>query len=404
MQECESYDRYRMKEVKGMYAYKKIKKMMMAVLMFLLTVQCFYNVQAEESSADKPENGVVKIVMAYKDEEGNLYYVKQGTGFLIGLNSEARSETMFVFTDYGIVEGDNEIINFLKKKYGLPQETKLSACYFAIGNMGVMVDLSLTFFSEETRYAILQPDIMMTDKPPVKLGDGEKVQLNARIRMEGYSGTQEIPDDTTIDNRDLISYSTIITDVVQEEYYDEIITYFYVGEALEEGMAGTPVFDENGYVLGMFIFNNGTLRAMSVENICTILKTLNINYLTSQDESLYDIPTNELKSELKLLVQDSKKLMESIDRNKYTDKTWNSLYEAIKEADEVCAAASSTEKQYQDSLSNLKKNMKKLKTKNYKLVVFNIIFGIIVILLFTLAIVKIRKRKKYSLSLSESKR
>lgn len=93
---------------------------------------------------------------------------------------------------------------------------------------------------------------MMADKILVKFGDGEKIQSNARIHMEGYCGTQKIANDKTIEDRQLISYSTIITDVIEEIYYDETITYFYVGESLDEGMAGTPVFDENGYVIGMF--------------------------------------------------------------------------------------------------------------------------------------------------------
>lgn len=384
-----------------MYVFRKKNKIITFILAFLLMTQCFYSAHAEDDLVDEPENGVVKIVTAYKDEEGNLYYVKQGTGFLIGISSESGSGNIYVLTDYGIVEGDNEIINALKKKYGLSQETKLSICYFAIGNMGVMVDLSLKYFSAETRYAILQPDIMMADKVLVKFGDGEKIQPNARIHMEGYCGTREISDDKTIEDRRLISYTTIITDVIEETYYDETITYFYVGESLDEGMAGTPIFDENGNVIGMFILNNGTLRAMSVDNICTILTTLNINYLTNQDESLYDVPTSELKNELKSSVQESKKLMESIDRNRYTDKTWQALYDAIKAADDVCADASSTEKQYQDNLANLKECMKNLKTKNYKLVVFNVILGITVIVLFSLCIMKIRKRRKYDFSLSK---
>lgn len=384
-----------------MYFFRKKNKAIAIILAFLLGTQCFYSAHAEESLVDEPENGVVKIVTAYMDEEGNLYYVKQGTGFLIGVNSESNSGNIYVLTDYGVVEGDNEIVDTLKKKYGLSQDAKLSICYFAIGNMGVMVDLSLTFFSAETRYAILEPDIMMADKVLAKFGVGEKIQPNARIRMEGYCGTQKISDDKTIEDRRLISYSTIITDVIEETYYDETINYFYVGEPLDEGMAGMPVFDENGYVIGMFILNNGTLRAMSVDNICTILTTLNINYLTNQDESLYDVPTSELKNELKSSVQESKKLMESIDRNRYTDKTWEALYDAIKAADEVCAEASSTEKQYQDNLSNLKECMKNLKTKKYKLVIFNVVFGITIIILFALYIMKIRKRRKYGFSLSK---
>lgn len=383
-----------------MYVFRKKNKIITFILAFLLMTQCFYSAHAEDDLVDEPENGVVKIVTAYKDEEGNLYYVKQGTGFLIGISSESGSGNIYALTDYGIVEGDNEIINALKKKYGLSQETKLSICYFAIGNMGVMVDLSLKYFSAETRYAILQPDIMMADKVLVKFGDGEKIQPNARIHMEGYCGTREISDDKTIEDRRLISYTTIITDVIEETYYDETITYFYVGESLDEGMAGTPIFDENGNVIGMFILSNGTLKAMSVKNICTILTTLNISYLTNQDESKYDVATNDLKNDLKSLVQESKKLMESIDRNKYTDKTWEALYNAIKVADEVCEDAASTEKQYQDSLSDLKKCIKKLKAKNIKIVIFNVILGLAVVVLFLLFVIKTRKRKKTLLLLS----
>lgn len=350
--------------------------------------------EVSEASDTAEKNGIIKVITVYMDGEGNVYYAKQGTGFVVGVNSGKENAQKYILTDYGIVQGDATITEAIRKKYGFSSEVKFTICYYAVGDMGVLSELSLLSYSNETRYAVLQPSSVMADKICLKLGKGNHIESNARIRIEGYTGSQSLLNDAAIEDRQLLSYSTVITEVVEESYYNEKIKYFYVGESIDEGMAGAPVFDENGCIVGMFILNNGSLKAMSVDNIITILESLNINYLTAEDDAVYDIPTVELKNQLETLVRENKEFISSINRNYYTETTWENLYNAIAAADEVSMEPSSTAKKYQDSIATLNKCRKKLRNKNFKLLIFNIVLGLASIVLVILFIRAIRKRKK----------
>lgn len=352
----------------------------------------------EDSKQDEDENqvakGIVKIVTAYSDESGNIYYAKQGTGFVIGVNKKDENAGKYIVSDYGIVQGEAVYLDAIRKKYGLSEDTKLTICYYAIGNMGVLSELDIVSYSSETRYVVLEPSIALADKECLKLGEGETVEKEGRIHIEGYSGARNIVSDTSVEDRSIRVYDTIIKDVFTEQYYNDTITYFYVGESIDEGMAGAPIMDEGGSVVGMFIMQNGSIKAMSVENIRVILDSLSIKYMTAEDDATYDVPTQEQKDSLKELVNDNKEYISSIVRNRYTEKTWDSLYEAISKADTVYLDSGSTAKQYDDCMAALKKARKKLRTKAFKWIVINIIAGVVVLILIFVLCRILRKRKK----------
>lgn len=350
--------------------------------------------EVEDLENDKPDqDGIVKIITAYTDESGNIYYAKQGTGFVVGVTNSASQNKKYVVSDYGNVQGEAVYLDAIRKKYGLSEEVKLTITYYAIGNMGVLSDLKIYSYSNETRYVVLETNSPLEDKDCLKLGNGDYIEKEGRIHIEGYSGARNIVADTSVNERSINVYDTIITDVTTENYYNDVITYFYVGELIDEGMAGAPVFDKNGCVVGMFIMQNGNIKAISIENIRIILDALDIKYLIAEDDTTYDVPTQKQADELKKLIVDNKEYISSISKNMYTDKTWNALYTAISKADSVYLNSNSTAKQYDDSIIELTKARKKLKTKAFKWKLINIIAGVVIlVLLFVLR--KILKKRK----------
>lgn len=351
--------------------------------------------EAEDMEADKPDqDGIVKIITAYTDESGNIYYAKQGTGFVVGITNNDSRNKKYVVSDYGNVQGEAVYLDAIRKKYGLSEEVKLTITYYAIGNMGVLSDLKIYSYSNETRYVVLETDSPLEDKDCLKLGNGDYIEKEGRIHIEGYSGARNIVTDTAVNERSIKVYDTIITDVTTENYYNDVITYFYVGELIDEGMAGAPVFDKNGCVVGMFIMQNGNIKAISIENIRIILDALDIKYLIAEDDTTYDVPTQKQVDELKKLIVDNKEYISSISKNMYTDKTWNALYTAISKADSVYLNSNSTAKQYDDSIIELTKARKKLKTKAFKWKLINIIAGIVGLILVLIFVKNLNKRTK----------
>ena len=338
---------------------------------------------SESSTPDNQADGIVKIVTAYTDETGNIYYAKQGTGFVIGVNQDSTNGGKYILSDYGIVQGEAVYLDSIRKKYGLSEDIKLTISYYAIGNMGVMSELEIISYSNETRYVVLRASDAMADKEYLKLGEGKSIEKEERIHIEGYSGARSIVTESAVEDRGINVYDTVISDVVTEEYYNDTITYFHVGKTIDEGMAGAPVFNESGCVIGMFIMQNGSIKAMSVENLRIVLDSLSINYMVAEDDVLYDVPSQNQKEELRKIINENKEYIRSIDRNQYTSSTWEDLYNAISEADSVCLDDNATSKQYDDSIAELKKARNALKTKAFKWKLINIIAGIaILILLF----------------------
>lgn len=376
---------------------KQIKKVLLVLISALVVAVLFFPIvsQAEEEGEEELPDGIIKIVTAYMDEAGNMYYAKQGTGFVIGINSSSNDNAKkYVISDYGIVEGEATYVEAIRKRYGLEPNVKLTICYYAVGNMGVLSELKINSYSNETRYVILDPSGPLADKSCLKLGDGSGVKENTRVHVEGYTGSRSIVTDTSVEQRGIVEYDTVITGVSEQEYYNDAITYFQVGETVDEGMAGAPVIDENQCVVGMFIMNNGKLQAMSVDNIRVILDSLAINYMVAEDNAAYDVPTEAQRHELKTLITENKEYISHIKRNRYTAETWEALYNAIATADSVYMSNKSTAKQYDDSILALTKARKKLKTKVHKFIVINIVVAVavLVFLYILFRVLKTRKR------------
>lgn len=394
-----------------MKRFMKVLQLLVCVGVMLLCLDTRVAHAGSETDENRTEEGaskgesqmdcsssIVKIVTVYSDEDGNLYYVKQGTGFVIGVSNGAseNSGKKYILSDYGIVEGEIALVNEIKRRYGLPEDSKLSLMSYAIGDMGVLSELKIISYSNETRYVVLEPSTELADKQVLRLGSGASIETEARIHIEGYSGLRSIFTNSSVTERNINVYDTTITDVYTEDYYNDAITYFYVGEPIDEGMAGAPVLDADGCVIGMFIYENGSpkLMAMSVDNLRQILDALAINYMVAEDDITYDIPTDEQKAELKRLVIDNKEYISSINRNFYTSTTWNTLYEAISKADDVCMSAKSTAKQYDDNIAALKSARKKLKTKAFKWKLINVIAGVVVVVLVIIMVRVLKKRKR----------
>ncbi len=350
--------------------------------------------QEEEDKAEAVRKQIVKIVAAYKDESETIYYAKQGSGFVLGVNNSNSEVEKYIISDYGIVEGDNQAIESIRRKYGIAADEKLTPCYFAVGDMGVMTKLEIVSYSNETRYVVMKPDSALADKNNVKLGEGSKIEKNARIYIQGYGGARSIVTDLAVEDRKINEFDTVVTEITTEDYFNDTITYFYVGEVIDEGMAGAPIFDENNCVVGMFVLYNGNMRAISVDNLRIVLDALDIKYMVTEDDASYDIPTLEQKDKLKELIKENKEYISKIKKNRYTAASWNALYTAISQADQVYLDSSATAKQYDDSVTNLKKARKKIKLKVQKFIVMNVIAGVVVCILLFFLIRKLMKKSR----------
>lgn len=355
---------------------------------------------AESSNVIDCSNSLVKILLVYVDDQDNEYSALQGTGFVIGTGagSGEKNNQKYILTDCGVVEGSASLISDVRKCYSIGAEVKLKPKIYAIGAMGVKSELTIVSSSSETHYAVLRTENSLADKEILRLGTGADIKHLLNVHIEGYSGTRSLVlSEGSVPSMQLTKIDlTNVDKVFTAQYFEDTITYFTIGiSSITEGMAGAPVLDSDGFVVGMLMLVPGQEDpiAMSIDNIRTILDALSISYVVSEDDITYDRPTAEQKQELKQLIVDNKAYIKKINKNLYTTKTWNALYTAISSADDVYLSDRSTAKQYDDSISALKKAHKKLKTKSFIWKIINVIAAVvIVILLFVLR--KILRKKK----------
>lgn len=405
----------------GLYSMKKILKGFGRFLFAFLLVFIFSGVTVfAENNEEGKENkdaeteqdaedlyntidcskSLVKILLVYVDDQDNEYAALQGTGFVIGTGAGAgeSSNQKYIVTDSGIIEGSMSLLSDVRKCYSLSAETKLKPKIYAIGAMGVKSELTVISSSNETHYAILRSENAMEDKEILRLGTGADIKHFLGVHIEGYSGTRSLVlSEGSVPSMQLSKIDiTNVDELIYDTYFEDTIVYFTIGNSsITEGMAGAPVLDENGFVVGMLMLVPGQEDpiAMSVDNIRTILDALSISYAVAEDDIMYDRPTAEQKKELKQLIVDNKAYIQKINKNLYTSKTWNALYTAIASADDVYMNAKSTAKQYDDSISGLKKAHKKLKTKSFIWKIINIIAAVVIVILLLVLKKKIKTKK-----------
>lgn len=113
------------------------------------------------------------------------------------------------------------------------------------------IDLKLKDSDRDTDSAILETP---HKAKPVKIGDSDDVEIGDRVMAIGAPGDAE----------DTVTHATVV----------RIDEYIYLGEALEKGASGSPVFDASGNLIGLASMAEANLNETYVVPINQIREAL----------------------------------------------------------------------------------------------------------------------------------
>lgn len=376
-----------------MYQYSK--KIIFSFIITLILIMFSNTAHAFELPAEitEIESGIIKIMVSCTDESGKNYYIRQGTGFIIGTSIEE----LFIFTDYQVVVPSEDDFLQIKKGNGLPLTSKLTPRIQILLPPDITIDATLVTSSQESKYALLSPSTKINNREILRLSDSSGISRKQEIYVLGFDEELSILGLTKAEPPIITSNKGVITAIERDPL--QITTDLYASSAC----AGAPLLDENGFVLGMMVYNVKTdsLDTIPVDTLKNLLETLGIGYMNTESND-YNIATESLTEELKTLLL---KCQEDVTLNetKYSKKTIGKYKDAIKIASEVISKPTSTKDDYKNSIDSLNKAKANLKSSNFIYYLIQIILLVPILGFAALNITQNMKCKRLQDSIAPTK-
>lgn len=85
------------------------------------------------------QSGVARLVVYLQDDKENSYYVRQGTGVLIGDAANGQ----YVVTSNQLIHMDSELLNKIVRQNGLSVEENLTTCVDIVLEVGTTVTVNV---------------------------------------------------------------------------------------------------------------------------------------------------------------------------------------------------------------------------------------------------------------------
>lgn len=378
--------------------YTKIKKLkygfavIFALLFFISSTTYAAETSDLPAEITQIESGIVKIMVSCVDESGKNYYIRQGTGFIVGTSIEE----MFIFTDYQVViPSENDLLQ-IKKGNGLPINAKLTTHIQVLLPPDITIEATLTASSLESKYALLTPATKLSNREILRLSDSSTISRKQEVYALGYDGELSILGLTKAEAPVITPRQCAITSVERDPV--QITTDLYA----KSSFAGAPLLDKSGFILGMMVYNveNDSLDTIPVDTLKNLLETLGIGYMNTESND-YNVATESLIEELKNLLLTCQEDV-TLNETKYSKSTLTKYKEAIKIASEVMSKPTSTKDDYKSSIDSLNKAKSNLKSSNFTYYIVELILLAAILIFAALNISQIKKCKRLQASITPS--
>lgn len=368
----------------------KMKRATYPVITILIVLVLFFTCSAAVSASSVdflPQpvadagNGIVRVILCCADDNGNTYYIHQGTGFLAGTNSESQ----YIITDNQTITASESELKQIRKWNGLSPDIKLTPQIQFLLYPDIVISANTVSTGTDFPYALLTPSAPMNSLESLKFSSISNISKKQTAYLYGYDQELSILGQTQIPDVSLAARTGAITAVEA----DPAAISCNIDAA--GGNAGSPLLDENGCVLGMFYQNQDTLEVLPADTIRELLKALNITYKTNDPTGSYNVADAEIKQELSDLLAECQKDV-TLHASEYSNKTLANYKAAINTAMEIIASPDSTKDNYQECIDALKTARKKLKPHNFTQRIIQLV--LLAVLLAT-ALLHLRQLKKF---------
>lgn len=328
--------------------------------------------------------GIIQLVLSCADDAGNTHYLHQGTGFLVG----STEENQYIITNSQTITPDKAELNQIRKWNGLGPEAKLTPQIQILLAPDISINATVVSQGSDLPYALLTPSSPINGGECLKLSSVASASKKQAAYLYGYDFDMSLMGLTEVSASAPVLHTGSIT------FAETDPAAISTDIEAESGCAGAPLLDKNGYVLGMFYHTQDNLEVLPADTIKVILKTLNINYRTTDPNSDYNVADDTIQKELSTLLS---KCQQDVTKNssKYSAKTLSNYKTAISNAMNVIASPQSTRDNYQESIDALTKAREKLRPKNFTKRIVQLALLAVLLVLGFLNLTQLRKSKNF---------
>lgn len=388
---------------------EQFKKVWAAVIVFCMVFLMAMPALAAEDADSQSVQGdgevdardsILQIAIGYKDDGGVVGYYLNGTGFLI--NEE------YVLTNKHVVTMNDGLRDKIKEDYGLSElkdnDDHLGLYLMVNRDMSIPASVHESIQSDNMDFAALKLSGKIYDRTPAILGDSQKVQTKDEVFAMGF------PEDSynTKDFNTKADVSTVggtVSKITESLAGGGTVDIIEHSANLNNGNSGGPLLNADNEVIGINTFVQGKKNySVQINHIKNALDTFGIPYSSGgeikpepepepeppkPDTDKLDILKSQLNSELEQAKQK--------DTEGYTKESVKMLNDAIGSSEATAKRDDVTEREIEDSISELKRAVRDLEEeKGPNLVLILGIAGavVVVILIVVIVIVSSGSKKK----------
>jgi len=226
----------------------------------------------------RAEAGIIEVQSGFVDLKGKFWKMKSGSGFLIA-NKE--SDTYIITNSSSVSNTPNKIKKFCKKNSIDTDNMQFTNTIRVVIKGDVTAEAEVIMKSAEKDYCVLSAANVVSQKESLKIGDSAGVAVDDLVYAYGFP---EQPDT----QEGMMEYSELDVRsmqgmVLQTEAYVDSSAYLAHSAPVMQGMAGGPLMDADGYVIGMLCKQSaeddtGVAYALPINEIRTVLDNFSIYY------------------------------------------------------------------------------------------------------------------------------
>jgi len=346
------------------------KRFLVSCLIAIMFVSNSITTLAFESTQElinNKKNTILQIVVFAQDKEGTEYPVQGGVGFFIGKGEDG---VEYLVSAKEVTDVTEEMCNEMISVYeSLYSETKqeneqpieLEYIVRAVVKKDVMIDVSLVAESEEMGFSVWKLSQKLYDRQPLILYDQPVTKLTGEASIAlGFLDVASLENPIYYTMDDVVAKEGIFTGDTRESDVS------YVSHNMEviPGMTGGPILTEDGYVVSI----NQKKRSQSgyygiqISELISVLEAMGLPYITLTDveeQEAAELAAIVHKENLQGIIAEA----ESLDRKKFTKKTYEIMLSVLANANEINSWEQATQREVDEAEMALKDAMDGLKEK-----------------------------------------
>lgn len=388
---------------------KQIGLLFLGILFLLLPVKQVH--AAEANQMDAAKDSVVQVVVEYVDDQGNIYVLKSGSGFLVNKKEVLTNYHLITLTDEEETAAAAYLSDVLGKKVSFQSSQETDEIAYQVGVVlvqDVVINTTVNEYSSKTMdLGILDLNDTINRSTAV-LGDSDNLDNISEIYTLGYRDVAAMNAEETplLSQSDLLSQQGVLNGVQQEADLS------YIGHTapISAGNSGGPTVDADGNVIGINVFRSdggtGTYESLAINEVKKLLDSCEITY---QESGLISVSEPSPGSTEDVLTDTDTGLLDSymvslgmLNKNDYTSESFQELETALDSAQNIKTDKTATQEEIDAAVEQMKAAKDGLVEKshvNWVLIgvitaVFLIIVGSLVLYILKLKGILWKKQEK----------